>query len=243
MKLANPLYYPLPVLMGAITLVAGIRLANLPSFVVLPVAGAVTLGGAALRKSQAPLALNLNNPALETELLALQQQAQTLTLRAEELRLEAARLLTQSTQLDLLAAVQLTCDQVQELPAKIAQLVQQMQGQDSLLSVDDLQRQLANVEAKLQSDGALQDALHKQLAKLAASLRQNIQLAQAGRDARQVQVASLSTLILDSASRLQKLQNHLRKADLADAQQTTELRSLSDELSSVQTSLDLLIER
>ncbi|MBW4464391.1 MAG: hypothetical protein KME07_02985 [Pegethrix bostrychoides GSE-TBD4-15B] len=240
MQLANPLYYPLPVFVGAITLVAGIRLVNLPSFVVLPVAGAVAMGGAAFRKSQAPPSLNLNNPALEADLLRLQQQAQTLTLKAEELRLEAARLLTQSTQMDLLAAVQLTCDQVQELPTKIAQLVQQMQGQDSLLSVQDLQRQLANLEAKLPSSVGV---MQSQLIQLAASLRQNIQLAQEGQDARQAQAASLSKLVLDSAGQLQKLQNHLRTADLANAQQTTELRTLSDELSSVQTSLDLLIER
>ncbi len=240
MKLANPLYYPLPALVGAITLVAGIRLAKLPSYVVLPVASAVAVGGAAFRKSQLPPALNLNNPALEAELLALQQQAQTLTLKAEDLRLEAARLLTHSSQMDLLAAVQLTCDQVRDLPAKITQVSQRMQGQDSLLSVQDLQRQLAKVEAKLQSSSGV---MADQLTQLAASLRQNIQLSEAGRDARQAQVANLSTLVLDSAGRLQKLQNHLRTADLANAQQTTELRSLSDELSLVQTSLDLLIER
>ena len=240
MKLTNPLYYPLPVLLGAIVLVAGIRLAKLPSILVLPVSGAIAMGGAALRKSQAPVSLNLNNPELETELLNLQKQAQTLKLKATDLQAESVRLLTSSTQMDLLATVQLACDHMQELPAKITQLAQQMQGTDSLLSVNDLQRQLAAVEAKLQASSGV---MREQLTKLAASLRQNIQLAQAGQDARQAQVASLSTLILDSAGALQKLQNCLRTADLADVQQAVELRSLSDELSSVQASLALLIER
>jgi len=240
MKLANPLYYPLPVLIGAIVLVAGIRLAKLPSILVLPISGAIAMGGAALRKSQAPVSLNLNNPELETELLNLQKQAQTLKLKAADLQAESIRLLTRSTQMDLLATVQLTCDHVQELPTKITQLAQRMQGPDSLLSVNDLQRQLAGVETKLQASSGV---MREQLTKLATSLRQNIHLAQAGQDARQAQVASLSTLILDSAGALQKLQNCLRTADLADTEQTVELRTLSDELSSVQASLDLLIEQ
>ena len=238
MKLANPLYYPLPVLVGAITLVAGIRLAKLPSFVMLPVAGTIAIGGATLRKSQLPASLNLNNPELEADLLRLQQQAKTLTLKAENLRSEAAQTLTRSTQLDLLAAVQLACDRIQELPAKIVQLTQRMQGSDSVLAVSDLQKQLLNVETKLQSSSGV---IRGQLTRLAVSLRQNIQLAQEGQDARQAQVASLSTLILDSAGLLQKLQNHLRTADLANAEQAFELRALSDELSSFQESLDVLI--
>jgi len=240
MKLANPLYYPLPVLIGAIVLVAGIRLVKLPSILVLPISGAIAIGGAALRKSQAPVSLNLNNPELETELLNLQKQAQTLKLKAADLQAESIRLLTRSTQMDLLATVQLACDHVQELPTKITQLAQRMQGPDSLLSVNDLQRQLAGVETRLQASSGV---MREQLTKLATSLRQNIQLAQAGQDARQAQVASLSTLILDSAGALQKLQNCLRTADLADTEQTIELRTLSDELSSVQASLDLLIEQ
>lgn len=238
MKLANPLYYPLPILLSGIALVAGIRLAKLPSFVMLPVAGAVALGGATLRKSQLPVSLNLNNPELEADLLGLQQQANTLTRKAEDLRSEAARTLTRSTQLDLLAAVQLACDRIQELPTKILQLAQRMQGSDSVLAVSDLQKQLLNVETKLQSSSGV---MREQLTRLAASLRQNIQLAHEGQDARQAQVASLSTLILDSAGVLQKLQNHLRTADLANAEQVFELRLLSDELSSFQASLDALI--
>ncbi|NJR66187.1 MAG: hypothetical protein HC772_14070 [Leptolyngbyaceae cyanobacterium CRU_2_3] len=139
MKLANPLYYPLPVLAGAIALVLGVRVAKLPSLVVLPVAGAIAVVGASFRKGQEPETLNLENPELERELLAVRQQAKLLAEKAMELRTEAARLITDSLQLELLATVQYACDQATALPRKIDELAQRMQGSDSLLSAEDLQ--------------------------------------------------------------------------------------------------------
>ncbi len=240
MKLANPLYYPLPMLIGAIALVISVRVAKLPSWVALPVAGAIALTGAALRKGQEPETLNLENPALERELIAVQQQAKQLAEKAIELRTEAARLITDSLQMDLLASVQLACDRVIELPQKIDALAPRMQGSDSLLSVEDLRRQLVGVQTRLPSSSGIVKA---QLNKLAESLQHNIQLAQAGEDYRQAQVASLSTLILDSAGVLQAMQNKLRSANLADAQQSLEVRSLSDELSLFQENVDLLVSQ
>jgi len=240
MKLANPLFYPLPILVSAIALVIGVRVVKLPSWVMLPVAGAIAVTGAALRKGQEPETLNLENPALERELLAIRQQAKLLAEKASELRAEAARLLTDSLQVELLASVQFACDRATDLPQKIDALAQRMQGSDSLLSVADLRQQLAGVQAKLQSSSGVVKA---QLNTLVESLQHNIQLAQAGEDSRQAQVASLSTLILDSAGVLQAMQNKLRSVNLTDAQQTLELRSLSDELSIFQENVDLLVSQ
>lgn len=240
MKLANPLYYPMPVLVGAIALIAGVRLAKLPNIVIVPMAAAIATVGAALRKSQEPETLNLDNPQLESDLLAVQQQAKIVAEKSGELRSEASRLITQSTQLELLAAIQYACDRASELPPKVDQLARRMQGSDSLLSVGDLKKQLAGVDMKLRSSSGV---VQEQLTRLAASLQRNIQLAREGQDARQAQVASLSTLILDSVGVLQELQNKLRSADLADAAQTVELRSLSDELSIFQENVDLLVSR
>ncbi|NJO42547.1 MAG: hypothetical protein HC769_05980 [Cyanobacteria bacterium CRU_2_1] len=240
MKLANPLYYPSAVLVAGVSLVAGVRLAKVPSGVMLPVAAAIATVGASIRKSQEPETLNLDNPELASELLMVRRQAKVVAERANELRQEATRLLTQSTQLDVLAAVQFACDRAGELPAKIDELSRRMQGSDSLLSVGDLQKQLAGVEMKLRSSSGL---VREQLTKLVESLQRNIQLAREGQDARQAQVASLSTLILDSVSVLQEMQNKLRSSNLIDAQTSLELRSLSDELSIFQENVDLLVSQ
>lgn len=240
MKLANPLDYPIAVLAGATALVVGVRIAQLPSIVMLPVAAAVATAGAVVLKSREPEHFNLDNPQLERELQSVRASARALADKANALRLEAARLLSDSFAIELLAAVQLACDRAVELPAKIDQLARRLQGSDSLLSANDLQQQLGEVQSRLKSSSG---AAQEQLSKLATSLKRNIQLARQGQDARQAQVVSLSTLILDSAGVLQEMQNRLRTADLADAAQTLELRSLSDELRMFQENVDLLVSR
>ncbi len=239
MKLANPLHYPLAILVGAIVLVIGVRIARLPSVVMLPIAAAIATAGAVVLKSQEPERL-LDNPELERELQAVRISAKALADKANALRLEAAKLLTSADQIELLAAVQYACDRAVELPAKIDHLARRMQGADSLLSIDQMQQQLAQVQTQLQSSSGV---AREQRSKLATSLQRNIQLARQGTDARQAQVASLSTLILDSAGVLQTMQNRLRTADLADAGQTLELRSLSDELRIFQENVDLLVTK
>ena len=238
MKLANPLHYPLSMLIGAIALVIGIRIAKLPLWVMLPAAGAVTVAGASVRKGQQRETHNLENPTLEQELLSTRSQAKLLAEKAIDLRAEAARLLTDSLQVDLLAAVQLACDRAIELPKKIDALAQWMQSREALLSAEDLHQQFLGVQTRLQTSSGL---VKVQLDYLAESLQHNIQLAQAGEDARQPQIASLSTLILDSAGVLQAMQNNLRSANLKDVQQILELRSLSNELSIFQENVDLLV--
>jgi hypothetical protein len=237
--LANPLYYPLSMLAGAVVLFTTVRLANLPNVLAVPLAIAVATGGAALEKARQPVSL-LENPALERELNSARQMARELAVQANKLRLESNRLLMGSTQLELLSSVQYACDRAEELPSKIDQLSQQMQGADSLLAVDELQRQLKEVDSRLQSSSGI---AQEQLNRLSDSLRRNIQLAQQGQDARQAQVVSLSTLILDSAGVLQSMQNQLRTADLANTSQTEELRLLSDELRQFQENIDLLVSR
>ncbi|MEB3358255.1 MAG: hypothetical protein VKK04_16135 [Synechococcales bacterium] len=237
MKLANPLYYPVPVLIGAIALVVGVRMARLPSVVVVPVSVAIATAGAAFRKGQEPERYELNNPALEQELQSVRQQAVMVANQANALRDEATKLLTEAHQMELLGTVQYACDRASELPGNIDQMARRLGGADSLLSVSDLKSQLQGVEARLASSTG---AARTQWAELANTLQRNIQLAQEGRDARQAQVASLSNLILNAAGVLQQLQNKLRTADLTDTAQALEVRSLSDEFNSVQENLSLL---
>lgn len=240
MKLANPLDYPLAVLVGAIAFVLGVRVAQLPSAAMLPAAAAIATVGAAVRRTQEPEVLELDNPVLERELQAVHQQAQLLVDKASALRAEATRVLTDLAEMELLGAVQYTCDRTSELPNKVDQLARRLHGADSLLSVDDLQRQLSDVETRLRSSTGV---AREQLQKLADSLRRNIRLARQGQDTRQAQVLSLSTLISEAAGVLQELQNQLRTADLTSAEETLKLRSLSDEFKSYQENVDLLVSQ
>jgi hypothetical protein len=240
MKLANPLYYPIAVLAGAIALVLGVRVARLPSVVMIPVAAGVATVGAAVLRGREPETLGLDNPVLEQELQGVLAQARSLATRADELRAEATRLLTEINEMELLGTVQYACDRAHDLPGKVEELARRMHGSESLLSVTELQQQLREVQAKMQSSSGV---ARQSLETLATSLQRNIDLAQEGQDARQAQVVSLSTMILDAAGVLQSLQNKLRTADLSNASEATELRSLSEEFNSFQENVDLLVSK
>lgn len=238
MKLVNPLHYPLAILAGGITLIVGVRLVQLPNYVMLPTAAAIATGLAIPLNQQQRRKIKLDNPALVREIKSVKQQSQLLAKKAEELRQEAQQLLTSTTQLELFAAVEYACDRVWELPSKIDQLAQQLQGSDSLLSPKQLAQQLAATQTKArQSSGVAQ----QQLNQLANSLENNLKLAQQGQDARQAQVVSLATLVTESAGILQQFQNRLRTSNLDNSVEISELKVLSQELKSMQDNVDLLV--
>lgn len=238
MKIVNPLQYPLAVLAGAIVLVVGVRVAKLPAAIVLPLALASTVGLGYLRQSQELTRLHLDNPELERQVRSVQQQASALAEKTASFRVEATRLLTAADQMELLVAVQEACDRAVELPGKIDQMVRRLQGSSSLLSTAELQQQLAQVETRRR---ASQGVAREQLNTLAERLQRNLELVHQGRDARQAQVANLETLVTDTAGVLQALQNKLRLTNLTDTAQTLELRSLSDELISMQETVNLFV--
>ncbi|MEM9218703.1 MAG: hypothetical protein AAGD25_30725 [Cyanobacteria bacterium P01_F01_bin.150] len=238
MKLANPLYYPISVLAGAIALVVGVRVLQLPNVVIVPSSVAIATLGAAIRKGQELESLGLDDSQLEQQVNSIRNQAMTLAKRAHALREEAAQLLTGADQMDLLSTVQYACDRAEELPRNINHLAKRMRGNDSLLAPNELQRQLTEAkEQVLSSTGVAKE----QWEKLASTLEWNINLSQEGKDARQAQVVSLSTMIVQSAGVLQQLQNRLRTADLSDRAQTDEVRSLSNAFNSVQENLSFLM--
>jgi paraquat-inducible protein B len=239
-KLANPFYYPVAVLAGGVVLVLGVRFIQLPSIVMLPVAASITIGGASFLKSREPEYLELDNPELEREITAVKNSALALVNRSNDLRIEAKKLLTDSFQVELLAAVEISCDRAVELPAKIDNLARRLQGSNSLLSVSELQQQLTEVQQKLQSSSGV---AKQHLSQLADSLQRNIKLAQEGEDTRLAQVVSLSTQIQDFAGVLQQLQTKLHSSDLTDSQQINELQELSDELISLQENVYLLVRK
>lgn len=237
-RLVNPLHYPIAILISGLVLVLGVRVVGLPSYVIIPFSGAIALAGASVRQSQLPAPLLVDNPALAQELTQVQQSAQGVAEKAEVLREEANRALSDSSlQLNLLTQVQYACDRAQELPTQIETLARKFQGADSLLSIAELEQQKADMDKKLaQSSGVSR----QQLETLQASIERNIQLAQQGEDARQAQVISLNTSIQNLAGVLQQLQNKLRSADLADANEVSELQNLSEELNSLQENVNIL---
>ena len=239
MKIANPLYYPVAVLIGGIVLVVGIRFLGLSNPVALPTALAVTVVGATALKAREPDAEKRVKQQLQQELQVIQASTQSLAEKAEVLRQEANQLLSSSSvQMELLIAVQQACDRAIELPDKIAQVAQRLPESESLLSINELQQQLLEVKSKIRSSSSVS---RQQLEQLKASLERNIELAQQGQDARQAKLTSLYTVIQDSAGVLQQLQNKLRTADLTNSEELVELRNLSEELSGFQENIDFII--
>ncbi|MBD2437742.1 hypothetical protein [Nostoc sp. FACHB-110] len=240
MKIVNPLYYPLAVLAGGISLFLGVRLLQLPSLVILPVASGITLISASLLKSREPQVFELANPELEKEVNAVKLSALGLVNQSENLRLEAQKILNDSFQIELLTALQINGDRISTLPNKIDTLAWNLFSNISILSVSALQQQLTEVQKKLSaSSGVAQEHLNQ----LAASLKRNLKLAQDGEDTRLARIINISTLIQDCTGILQQLQTKLRNSDLSDAQQIQQMQSLSDELTSLVDNLDLLVQK
>ena len=238
MKLVNPLSYPLAVLAGGISLIVGVRLIQVPSLIMIPTAIAIA-GGMAIPLSQKEAnKINIENPALAREIRSVKQQAELLIDKAENLRSEAKQILTSSTQIELLTTVEYACDSTQELPRKIERVAQKLQGDDSLLYPAELTKQLAEVQAKQKNSSGI---AKEQLKQLAISLENNLKLARQGQDARQAQIVSLNTLVIESAGVLQQLQNRLRTSNLNNSEEISELKSLTEELKSMQKNVDLLI--
>lgn len=230
MQLANPFSFPLAILAGVVVMTAGIRLLQLPQVLVLPVATGVALGTASLRKTQQPPSWGLSDPDLEVDLQVTAQRAQQLVKLSTNLRQEGTQTLTQVEHIDLLVALQLTCDRVQSLPMRVDQLAKRLQHQQ-LLSLTDLQQQRQQAQARAEKSTGL---IREQLNRMVASLDQNIHLVEQGQDSRRAQVANFSTLLLDMAGLLQALQNQMKNTPLtvADLQEmqalTQELRNLAD---------------
>ena len=239
-KLANPLHYPLAIAVAGVALILGVRLVNVPVAVTLPLSAAIATSGAIFLKRNEPESLGIGDPVLEMEIIAVKQQSLVLSEQAHLLRAESGKLLTEAEQMDLLVAVQYACDRASEFPSKIDFLVQKLKGGNALLSIQDLEQQLVKVNQKLRNSTGVAST---QLQALALGLQRNIDLVRGGESARQAQVASLATLIVDASGVLQELQNKLRVVNLTDLQQTAELRSLTDELSCFQENAELLLAK
>ena len=238
MKFSSPLHFPLAVLGGGIALVVGVRLIQLPSYIALPGAAAIATGLAIPLKQKADRTIEIDNPALVREIRSVKQQSQLLVTKATELRQEAQQMLTSANQLELFAAIEYAGDRILELPDKVNRLAQKLQGADSLLSTEELSAQLQEARTKAQNSSGV---AKEQLNRLAHSLENNLQLAKQGQDARQAQVVSLATLVTESAGVLQQFQNRLRTSNLNNSAEINELKTITDELKTMQDNVDLLI--
>jgi DNA repair exonuclease SbcCD ATPase subunit len=239
MKLANPLIYPLSILVSGVVLVIGVRFVRLPNVVILPTAALVATAGATFLKSREPDEDKQAKQQLQKEIQMLQNAAKTLAEKSGNLRQEAKQLLTDdSFKIELLVIVEEACDRAIELPTKIDRLSQRIQGHNSLLSPTELQQQLLDVQNRLNTSSG---ASHQHLEQLANSLKRNIELAKAGEDTRQAQLVNLYTLIQETGGILQSLQNKLRTSDLSKFEEINELRSLSTELNNCQENMEILV--
>ncbi|WP_413198830.1 hypothetical protein [Nostoc piscinale] len=237
-KLVNPLYYPVAVLVGGLTLFVGVRLGNLSSLMMLPVATGVAVAGASFFKYREGEILELDNPALEREILTIKSSALALANQANAMRVEVQKLLTDTFHVELLTTILMSCDRAAELPAKLDKLGVSLHHTNSLLSIEALQQQLTEVKTKLPASSGV---AKRHLNQLAESLKRNIELAQEGEDSRLARVINIATLIQDFAGVLQKLQTRLRTSDLSDAEQINGLQLIADELNSLAENLDLVV--
>jgi hypothetical protein len=233
MKIANPLFYPLSVLVGGIALVIGVRGLNLSSPVILPVAATLTIASATALKSR-------ESDPIEQKLKTLMSTAQALATKAEGLRQEATQRLGQElSELDLLTSVQFACDRALEIPAKIAHFIQQLQNNQGLvLSVPELQQQLQEIRLVQPASSGL---AHQQFDQLVQSLERNLELAKEGQDTTVAQIVGIELFIQNSAGLLQKFQNELRMADLQNPQQIQKLQQLSEALGNLCDNANYLI--
>jgi hypothetical protein len=235
LTLANPLHYPLAILIAGAILVISARLLRLSPFVALPGAAIVAIAGATglkRREPEAPLP-----PGLARDLQTLGQQVESLSIQAESLRTEASQRLTQADQLDGLVLVQELCDRAQELPQRIAVLSDQVQDDRALLDRGSLQQQLQEANARMQASTG---AAREQWQRLSQGLSRNLELARQGQDARQAQVLNLTNLVVDAGGVLQRVQNQLRSADFKGVSELDNLRALGDQFVAIHDTLDLL---
>ena len=239
LKLVNPLYYPIAVLIGGIILVVGVRFLQLPNFAVLPTSIALSTVTAAVLKAREPDGNIKVMQELQKELQEIDQSVQDLVQKAKILQADAKQLLVQQDfQLNLLLEIEEVCNYVMELPGKIKNIAKNIVNIKSLLSIDELQQKLSQVQNKIvKSSGDSR----RQLEKLAASLQRNIELAKTGTDTRQAQILNLHTIVEDASGVLQELQNKIRTADLSDSEKIHELSSLTEALKNQEKQVDLYL--
>ncbi len=242
MPLINPLHYPTAIFCAALVLVVGVRVFWLPRWLMLVVAVVIALGGSWLLHWREAQHLPLADPALSREIRELRQQVAFLVQAAQQVQAQAARLLVDAPDLDLLVAVQEVCQQVQSLPQAVEQRVQQLYqtDYDAVLSVADLEKQLAQVRRQKQRVGQLAGA---QLEQLEATLVRNLEYARMGQDTRIAQITALMTLVQNTAGILQQLQNQLRTFDIQNQEQLQHVHRLSETLQGFEQQMTMLVTR
>lgn len=207
LKLANPIYYPIAVALGGITLVLGVRLLRVPNPIIIPSAVGVTLLGSSFLKSQELDAEGQLQKTLEQDLNAMETFSETLGIQSEQVRQEVSQKLAQESQhLDTLVKVQEVCDRFSQFPTKIRNLTQKMIQKKSLLSWEELSQKKTEVDEQITLSSG---ESRQQLEQLSATLADNLAQVKQGLDSRQSQVIYLNTLLQTSAGNLQELYNNL----------------------------------
>jgi hypothetical protein len=238
-KIANPFYYPVSVLIGGLALVLGIRWLGMPNLVILPSSVALTVLSATGLKARELDPKEILKRQLTQQLEEVRHLSEQLGQKTETLRQEANQKLSQNQfELDLLIAVQEICDFNQEIPKIIAEIEQKFSKNESVLSIEQLNHQLLEVNKKVTSSSG---SVRKQLEQLAVSLERNLNLAKTGEDTRQAQIFNLHRIIQDAAGSLQQLQNQLRTANLSKTEDIQTLKFLTEEIKNQQEQFAILV--
>jgi chromosome segregation ATPase len=241
-KLVNPFSYPLAMTIGGALLFVGSRLVALPSLMVVPLALGSSVAVSYWRQEQEPTPEKMLLRQVQSELEGVRGEAKQLQDQAQTL-LNQANLLLRQEQLsplsmEILAAVQYGCDLAIALPQKVEDLALKLPQTQSLLDRDTLQQKLKKVRSeKLKASGSTLQSLER----LEESLERNLNLMNTNQNDRQSQIHNLSALIEELAGVLQRLQNHLQTANLADLNQIDQLQALVTEMNQLQQETDLFV--
>ncbi|QEY31061.1 hypothetical protein EVJ50_01130 [Synechococcus sp. RSCCF101] len=200
LRVADPLQHPLAVLAGSLVVVLGVRGLGLGWGLTLPAALLVTIGLAQLR----------SRPTRQGESDLIRRSRQ-LSGAAGRLADEAAARLNDPDSLARLSALQLCCQRIAELPARLQRL-EEIRPREAapLLSAASLRTRLRQeARALRQSPGPT--ALSGRRRELIRRLEENIALAERGAEAQRLQQITLVTLLEGIAGELQDVQVRLQR--------------------------------
>lgn len=242
MKWVNPLSQPLAVAGGALVLLGGVLVLAQPLWVMALASMLVAFGISNLMVEfkKPPPALPPTPINFTPEQQALLEHARDLARRSSRLEKEAEVLLANTEQLELFGAIRVACALAQELPTHIETALLQMGDGTSLLAEEPLLAKLREVDGRIVNSSGV---AREQWLRLQTRLRENLELAREGKSAQEAQTAQLTGMIVEAEGVLQSLQNRIRSANLADANESLELRNLCDELSGVQETLSAMVSR
>jgi len=188
----QPLDRPLAIAAAGLLLVALTRLTPLGLLPSLLIAAPVAVGLSQLQARPRSRAERRREQRVDASIETALQRVAQLALQAELLSGEALSRWQQPDQLEPLALVQLCCERLRELPARIQQRRALLEsGGGILLPLENLQARLQREREQLRREAS--PSLRRERQRLVDQLARNVEAADFGLDAREARLLALAT--------------------------------------------------